>query len=110
VYSVVFALILAATSLQTIALQTMTVANAASAASELFAIIDRKSAIDPANDAGNTPASCNGTLELKDITFEYPSRPESRVLNGFTLSIPAKKTTALVGASGSGKSTIVGLM
>lgn len=108
--SVVFALILAATSLQTIAMQSMNVTKAASAASELFAVIDRESAIDPTSDSGLTPEGCEGHIQIRGLAFEYPSRPDSRVLNGLTLDIPPKKTTALVGASGSGKSTVVGLI
>lgn len=88
----------------------MTVTQASSAASELFAVIDRDSAIDPTSTAGLTPAKCHGEIEVRNIHFAYPSRPDSQVLDGLTLNIPAKKTTALVGASGSGKSTIVGLL
>lgn len=49
-------------------------------------------------------------IELTNVKFAYPSRPHITVLDDFTLKIPAKKTTALVGASGSGKSTIIGLL
>lgn len=96
--------------MQTIAIQVMTVTQASSAASELFAVIDRESPIDPTSDAGLVPKQCDGNIEVRDVKFAYPSRPDSAVLNGLTLDIPARKTTALVGASGSGKSTIVGLL
>lgn len=96
--------------MQSIAFQVMNVTQAASAASELFAVIDRVPAIDPTSDDGSVPQECKGHIEVRDIEFAYPSRQDSRVLNGLTLDVPAKKTTALVGASGSGKSTIVGLL
>ena len=51
-----------------------------------------------------------GDIELKGIKHVYPSRPEVIVMHGVDLKIPAGKVTALVGASGSGKSTIVGLV
>lgn len=51
-----------------------------------------------------------GRIEFRDVHFAYLSRPDSAVLNGLTISFPANKTTALVGASGSGKSTIIGLL
>jgi ATP-binding cassette subfamily B (MDR/TAP) protein 1 len=51
-----------------------------------------------------------GSLELGHIRHIYPSRPEVVVMKDVNLTIPAGKTTALVGASGSGKSTIVGLV
>lgn len=110
IVTVIFALVLAATSMQTIAFQVMNVTQASSAASELFAVIDKESAIDPTSDAGLVPEHCEGQIEVQSVDFAYPSRPDSQVLTGLTLEIPAKKTTALVGASGSGKSTIVGLL
>jgi ATP-binding cassette subfamily B (MDR/TAP) protein 1 len=83
---------------------------AASSAEEIFKTIDRKSEIDPLSDEGQVPATCNGVIEIEDVTFAYPARPDITVLKGFTLSAPAHKTTALVGASGSGKSTIIALL
>jgi ATP-binding cassette subfamily B (MDR/TAP) protein 1 len=51
-----------------------------------------------------------GKLELRNIRHIYPSRPEIAVMEDVNLLIPAGKSTALVGASGSGKSTIIGLI
>jgi ATP-binding cassette subfamily B (MDR/TAP) protein 1 len=51
-----------------------------------------------------------GALELRNIKHIYTSRPEVTVMKDVRLIIPAGKKTALVGASGSGKSTIVGLV
>lgn len=50
------------------------------------------------------------TILLKDLTFSYPSRPESKAINGINLEIPSNKTTALVGPSGGGKSTLFELI
>lgn len=83
---------------------------AASSAEEIFKTIDRKSEIDPLSEEGQVPVTCNGVIEIEDVTFAYPARPDITVLKGFTLSAPAHKTTALVGASGSGKSTIIALL
>lgn len=101
---------LAATSLQTIAFQIMNVTQASSAAKELFATVDRHSAIDSTSNSGITPEACHGQVEFKNVSFAYPSRPESRILKDLSLMVPAQSSTAIVGASGSGKSTIVGLM
>ncbi|WP_308271545.1 ATP-binding cassette domain-containing protein [Kitasatospora sp. SUK 42] len=49
-----------------------------------------------------------GEVVLKDVTFGYPGRPP--VLTDFSLTIPAGRTTALVGATGSGKTTIAKLL
>ncbi|XP_025929183.1 ATP-binding cassette sub-family B member 10, mitochondrial isoform X2 [Apteryx rowi] len=51
-----------------------------------------------------------GALEFKDIEFAYPTRPETSIFKDFSLSIPAGSVMALVGPSGTGKSTIVSLL
>jgi ABC-type multidrug transport system fused ATPase/permease subunit len=51
-----------------------------------------------------------GELELRDVWFRYPARPEAAVLRGLTLKVPAGRTVALVGESGCGKSTVVQLL
>jgi ATP-binding cassette subfamily B (MDR/TAP) protein 1 len=94
----------------TVIMQIFNITKAATAAAELFQVIDRASSIDPMSPSGMQPDDCVGNIKLQDIAFSYPSRPDSQVLNGLSLSIPAGKTTALVGASGSGKSTIVALL
>lgn len=51
-----------------------------------------------------------GTIVFKDITFNYPTRPTAPILSSFNLTLAPGTTTALVGASGSGKSTIASLL
>ncbi|PKY00818.1 ABC multidrug transporter SitT [Aspergillus campestris IBT 28561] len=72
--------------------------------------IDREPLIDGTTDAGIRLTQADGAFELENVSFVYPSRPEITVLDQVSLSIPAKKHTALVGLSGSGKSTIAGLV
>ena len=50
------------------------------------------------------------SMELSNVVFSYPSRPDNKVLRGLNLKIPAGSTVALVGSSGCGKSTIVSLV
>ncbi|PKA50820.1 Putative multidrug resistance protein [Apostasia shenzhenica] len=76
----------------------------------VFAVFDRKTPIEPDNADGQRPESIRGAIELRDVHFAYPTRSEAIVLRGLSLSIEAGKSTALVGASGSGKSTIIGLI
>ncbi|PKS05475.1 hypothetical protein jhhlp_008852 [Lomentospora prolificans] len=94
---------------------------AATAASELFALIDRPSDINPFDESGDRPGDTSGTIDLRGIHFSYPTRPDVAVLQDFSLHIPYGKVTALVdtadpvacfekGPSGSGKSTIIGLL
>ncbi|KAJ9559761.1 hypothetical protein OSB04_004921 [Centaurea solstitialis] len=80
------------------------------AASRVFEVIDRIPAIDPYSAIGRKPASVRGKLELKSVTFVYPSRPTVPILNSLNLVIPSQRTSALVGASGAGKSTIFALL
>lgn len=47
-----------------------------------------------------------GQVRLKDIHFRYPTRPGVLVLNGVSLTVKPGTYIALVGASGSGKSTM----
>jgi ABC-type multidrug transport system fused ATPase/permease subunit len=57
-----------------------------------------------------TPLSMTGDIEFCNVSFAYPSRADILVLNDFSLKIPANTTTALVGSSGAGKSTVVALL
>jgi ATP-binding cassette, subfamily B (MDR/TAP), member 1 len=51
-----------------------------------------------------------GEIALENITFSYPSRPNHTVLRNVSLKINAGETIAIVGSSGSGKSTIANLI
>lgn len=50
------------------------------------------------------------SVQFADVNFSYPTRPDSNVLSGLYLSIPAGQSVALVGGSGAGKSTIASLL
>jgi ATP-binding cassette subfamily B (MDR/TAP) protein 1 len=82
---------------------------ALSACSKIYETIDRVPTIDVYSEDGERPKDVAGNVEFRNINFIYPSRPEVQVLDNVNLFVPHGKTTALVGASGSGKSTIVGL-
>ena len=75
-----------------------------------FSIFSALEAKNVANITGITEEECQGRIECRNIYFRYPARPNVPVLEDFSLHIPPGKTTALVGASGSGKSTIVSLL
>lgn len=75
----------------------------------VFAVIARRPVIRDTPSA-IAPPGCEGRVELRNVGFAYPARPENPVFNNFSLRVESGKTVALVGESGSGKSTIVGLI
>ena len=83
----------------------------ASAAGErIMEVIKRVPNIDSENMEGEILEKVSGEVEFNHVEFGYPSRPESVILNDLCLKIPSGKTVALVGGSGSGKSTVVSLL
>ncbi|KAK9276870.1 hypothetical protein L1049_006407 [Liquidambar formosana] len=82
-----------------------------SAIRSVFAVLDRKSEIEPEDPEGiKVKKIIKGRIELENVFFSYPSRPDQIIFKGLSLKIEAGKTVALVGQSGSGKSTIIGLI
>ncbi|KAM5348571.1 hypothetical protein ACJ41O_008395 [Fusarium nematophilum] len=71
--------------------------------------METPAAINAGSDEGEKLASVEGTVAFKDVSFAYASRPHHPVLKGVSFECPAGKHTALVGLSGSGKSTVAGL-
>jgi ABC-type multidrug transport system fused ATPase/permease subunit len=53
---------------------------------------------------------CAGEVVIRDVKFEYPTRPGSAVLRGLSFRVCPNQTIALVGPSGCGKSTVVSLL
>ncbi|KAM7383493.1 hypothetical protein PAMP_003139 [Pampus punctatissimus] len=85
-------------------------ASARGAAYKVYSIIDHQPCIDSYSDAGFKPDSITGNIEFKNIHFNYPSRPDIKILNDLCLSVKSGQTIALVGSSGCGKSTTIQLL
>ncbi|KAI8918639.1 multidrug resistance protein 1a [Powellomyces hirtus] len=111
--AVYFALVIGTMRMSSVAPELAAFSNACSAASAVFELIDREP-----EDVGpldkDVPlvrnVNTNGSITFENVTFAYPSRPSVKVLDNFSLEFEPGKTTALVGQSGSGKSTIVALL
>jgi ATP-binding cassette subfamily B (MDR/TAP) protein 1 len=73
-------------------------------------VILRVPKIDSESSAGDEVANVAGDVEFKNVEFCYPSRPETPIFVSFNLRVPAGRTVALVGGSGSGKSTVIALL
>ncbi|KAM5568507.1 hypothetical protein ABKV19_016192 [Rosa sericea] len=80
------------------------------AAYKMFETINRKPEIDAYNTNGRVLQDIRGDIELRDVYFSYPARMDEQIFHGFCLSIPSGATAALVGQSGSGKSTVISLI
>lgn len=110
VLTIILAIMIGAFALGNVAPNIQAFTTSVAAAAKIFATIDRISPLDPSTTVGETLKHVEGHIELRNIRHIYPSRPEVTVMEDVSLLVPAGKTTALVGASGSGKSTIVGLV
>jgi subfamily B ATP-binding cassette protein MsbA len=82
------------------------VKNGLAAAERVFEVLEVENSITDTENAKEL-TSFNQSIELKNITFAYN---DEAVLKNFSLTIPKGKTVALVGQSGSGKSTIANLL
>ncbi|XP_010522857.1 PREDICTED: ABC transporter B family member 11-like [Tarenaya hassleriana] len=77
---------------------------------KMFETIERKPLIDSYDVNGKVLEDVRGDIELKDVYFSYPARPDEQIFTGFSLFISSGTTAALVGQSGSGKSTVISLI
>ena len=57
-----------------------------------------------------TEKALTGHITIEDLSFTYPSRPETSVLSEISIDLPAGQRTAIVGPSGAGKSTLFSLL
>lgn len=83
---------------------------AVAAASRIYRMTHRVSPIDSSSDHGSVPGHVDGTIELRNVKHIYPCRQTVTVLDNVSITFPAGKTTAIVGPSGSGKSSIASLI
>ncbi|EKX37099.1 hypothetical protein GUITHDRAFT_78381 [Guillardia theta CCMP2712] len=81
---------------------------ALSSAQRVFEILDRKPSVN--QDDGRVLDSIEGNIEVCNVCFAYPSRPDALVLSGVTIQLHKGETLALTGPSGGGKSTIAALI
>jgi ATP-binding cassette, subfamily B (MDR/TAP), member 1 len=84
------------------------ISSAKGAGSDIIKLIDSMPEIDaesPDGKAIDTEKS-QGHIRFENVHFRYPTRPGMRVLRGLTLEVQPGTYIALVGASGSGKSTV----
>ncbi|RZS05106.1 hypothetical protein BHM03_00035582 [Ensete ventricosum] len=77
-------------------------------AASVFEVLDRRTEVRP--EVGEDVGRVEGAIEMRGVEFCYPSRPDVLIFRGFDLRVKAGKSMALVGMSGSGKSTVLALI
>ncbi|KAL2831414.1 P-loop containing nucleoside triphosphate hydrolase protein [Aspergillus cavernicola] len=110
ILTITLSIVIGAFSLGYVAPNMQHIAAGIAAAAKIFGTIDRESPIDPLHEGGDILQSLTGEINFAKITHVYPSRPDTVALKHVSLHIPAGKTIALVGASGSGKSTFINIL
>ncbi|XP_068658070.1 ABC transporter B family member 19-like [Aristolochia californica] len=111
VYKIFLILVLSSFSVGQLAGLAPDTSNASLAIPSVLDIINRKPAI--GRDGGKrkkVEGSKSLDVEFKAVTFAYPSRPDVIVLKNFSMKVKGRSRVALVGGSGSGKSTVVWLL
>ncbi|MDX2412487.1 MAG: ABC transporter transmembrane domain-containing protein [Woeseiaceae bacterium] len=86
------------------------VQRAAGAMERLVELLDSKPAIVAPTEPATLPEPSEGRIRLDNISFRYPSRPETLAISDFDLQVESGETLAIVGPSGAGKSTLFQLL
>lgn len=80
------------------------------ASDKIFEIMDTVPLLN--TEGGDKMSECQGTIELVDVKFHYPSKPDVPILKGVSFKVDnmKNKVVALCGTSGCGKSSVIGLI
>lgn len=84
--------------------------NAAGASEKIFEYLDPKPELQASAARAYEPHNLRGAIEFRNVSFTYPTRPEAPVLQNVTFSVRPGEIVALVGPSGSGKSSCINLL
>ncbi|ETN77118.1 hypothetical protein NECAME_11254 [Necator americanus] len=110
VFSVFWAVVYGTRRLGDALPQMSVIVGAKLAVADIFSIIDRVPDIDSMELDGFTPEEITGRLTFTHVDFSYPTRPTVKILDDISYEVNPGETVALVGHSGCGKSTMVGLL
>ncbi|GAB0100059.1 multidrug resistance protein 1-like [Sergentomyia squamirostris] len=87
-----------------------TIVTAKGMTTAIYEVIDHKSKINPFSEDGQKIENFTGDIVFNDVRFHYPSRKDVKILKGVSFEVKKGQTLALVGSSGSGKSTCLQLV
>jgi ATP-binding cassette subfamily B (MDR/TAP) protein 1 len=85
-------------------------ARAQASAYKIFQVIRHEPSINKPEKSSQTLETVKGQIQLCNVEFSYPSRPDVPIFRDFSLTISPGASVAIVGSSGSGKSTIISLI
>ena len=108
--SFLFYSIISATSLVALSQIAGQLQSASASAERIFELLEIKSPVKEKIDAEKFIETKNIDIKFKDVFFSYPSRKDFNILQNFNLEIKSGQSIAIVGSSGSGKSTILQLL
>ena len=86
------------------------VQRAAGAMERIVELLESKPGIEAPADPAMLPEPSDGRISLENVSFRYPSRPESLAIDSLDLEVASGETLAIVGPSGAGKSTLFQLL
>ncbi|CAD5211612.1 unnamed protein product [Bursaphelenchus okinawaensis] len=112
VFAVFWAFMIGVLALAQMASQITAVMAAHNAAAEVFNVINSVPKIDSLSKDGTVlhHSEIKGNIRFRDVEFRYPTRPEVQILKKISFTADQNQTVALVGSSGSGKSTVISLL
>uniref|UniRef100_A0A1I7SW83 ABC-type xenobiotic transporter n=1 Tax=Bursaphelenchus xylophilus TaxID=6326 RepID=A0A1I7SW83_BURXY len=110
VFAVFWAFMVGVLSLAQMASQIPAIMAANNAVVEVFNVINREPEINSLSDQGEKDIHFKGSISFSNVEFRYPSRPEVQVLKKINFKAEKNQVVALVGSSGSGKSTVISLL
>jgi len=102
--------IMAATAIGALSTVWSELKKAAGALERIIELMNTESTIQDAEQPLDLPPAVLGNLNIAQVTFAYPSRPDLNVLEDVSFEVIPGQTVALVGPSGSGKSTLFQLL
>jgi len=108
--SFIFYSIISATSLVALSQIAGQLQSASASAERIFELLEIKSPVKERIDAEKFIETKNIDIKFNDVFFSYPSRKDFNILKNFNLTIKRGEKIAIVGSSGSGKSTILQLL
>ena len=108
-FSFLAAMMLAYQPVKTLTKVNVAIGQGLAAANRIIPVIDLQNKIDPNIESKNLNFE-QGNIVFKNVNFSYKSHLENKVLKNVSLNISGGKMTALVGHSGSGKSTVLNMI